>query len=247
MSNTYLWYSWDGPDSIVTDLFPTTADMQLLGAGNPFDYGELVSMPTRIFGTQMSQYGCESDPSRLWVEVRPSPEAVIVSDSLVGNVPFEVTFGNESGPDSMAITYTWTFGPYDERTVDTKEAQEFTFEDIGEYTVTLVADNGRCADSHVVIVRTDRVTNFFIPNVFTPNADNNNDFFEWEIEGITEFHIVIYNRWGTKVFESEDIDSEGWDGGKEPGGTYFYVVTGREKTVDSEEVEWRGDLTLIRK
>ncbi|MEQ9187858.1 MAG: gliding motility-associated C-terminal domain-containing protein, partial [Cryomorphaceae bacterium] len=79
----------------------------------------------------------------------------------------------------------------------------------------------------------------------TPNGDNNNDLFEWTIEGIEEFNIKIYNRWGTKVFETEDA-TEYWDGGKEPDGTYYYVMTGREQTLDAEEVEWRGDLTLIR-
>ena len=111
--------------------------------------------------------------------------------------------------------------------------------------MTLIADNGRCIDSHVVKIRTDRVTNFFVPNVFTPNGDNNNDLFEWKIEGIEEFNIKIYNRWGTKVFETEDLE-QFWDGGKEPDGTYYYVVKGRERTLDAEEVEWRGDLTLIR-
>jgi gliding motility-associated-like protein len=245
LSNTFLWYSWDGADSLVTEDFPTTADMNLLGAGNPFTYGELVDMPTRLYGTQMSEYGCESGWTRLYVEVKPSPQALFEPDSIVGNVPFNVQFENLSGPDGMQIYYTWTFGPYEERQVDDPKTQEFTFEDIGDYLVTLVADNGQCVDSHIIMIRADRQTAFFIPNVFTPNADNENDLFTWEIEGINDFQIVIYNRWGTKVFGTDDI-TEFWDGAKEPEGTYYYVVKGREKTLGAEPVEWRGDLTLVR-
>ncbi|MBT3648310.1 MAG: hypothetical protein HN542_08735, partial [Flavobacteriales bacterium] len=49
----------------------------------------------------------------------------------------------------------------------------------------------------------------------------------------------------TKVFGTDDI-TEFWDGAKEPEGTYYYVVKGREKTLGAEPVEWRGDLTLVR-
>ena len=256
LSNTYKWYEWNGtysdPDSMLQ-----WEDLELLGAGNPFYYGELVDMPTVIYGTQVSKYGCESKWSRLITEVRPSPDANFVADStdvdvrisadraVTGSVPFEVRFLNLSGPDTSDLLFTREFDRYSTYSDTSRAPQEFTFEDIGTYFVTLIADNGRCIDSHVVKIRTDRVTNFFVPNVFTPNGDNNNDLFEWKIEGIEEFNIKIYNRWGTKVFETEDLE-QFWDGGKEPDGTYYYVVKGRERTLDAEEVEWRGDLTLIR-
>ncbi|MEX2596324.1 MAG: gliding motility-associated C-terminal domain-containing protein [Salibacteraceae bacterium] len=262
LSNTYKWYSWDGTymneDSVLT-----LADMELLGAGNPFFFGELVDMPTAIYGTQVSEYGCESAYSRLETIVKPSPEAFFVVDStasdvargldgtMSGNVPLEVTFINLSGPDSSQLSYTWTFGNYENYTEIEGDPQTFTFEEIGTFTVELVADNGQCTDSHLLLIRADRVTNFFIPNVFTPNGDNNNDLFEWEIEGIDNFQMVVYNRWGKKVFETTEIDDY-WDGTRMNGGsecdpgTYFYVITGQEQTLDAENVEWRGDLTLIR-
>lgn len=256
LSNTYKWYSWDGitenPDSI-----PTLEDLELLGAGNPFFYGELVDMPTTIYGTQVSKYGCESNYSRLMTIVKPSPAALFVADTsssdvsiaadglLSGNVPLELTFFNLSQPDSGNLTYTWDFGDYMSEDVNNEDSRSFIFEEIGTYLVRLVADNGQCTDTHKLFIRTDRVTNFYIPNVFTPNGDNHNDFFVWDIEGISDFNLKIYNRWGTKVFQTEKID-DFWDGGNEPDGTYFYVVTGKEETLDAESVEWRGDLTLIR-
>jgi len=253
LSNTFKWYAWDEDDrkaalAINPDTIPNLSDFILLGAGNPYNYGELIDMPTRVFGTQMSKFGCESPYSEVVITVLPSPVAKFgTKDSIVvGTVPMEVQFINAStiGSDTSGIplTYEWTFGPFG-NSVEVNPI--FTFEQIGNYTVTLVADNSVCQDSHDINIRLDRLTSFFIPNVFSPNGDLINDEFDWTISGIDEFRLVIYNRWGTKVFETENIDDV-WDGGKEPDGTYYYVMTGKEMTLDQEDVEYRGDLTLIR-
>ena len=139
------------------------------------------------------------------------------------------------------------FGPFG---TSDEESPSFVFEQIGQYPVSLVVDNGVCTDSHAVVINLDRTTKFFVPNVFTPGVDGKNDMFEWQVAGIDEFKIVIYNRWGTKVFESEDPTAV-WDGTRmnggteQPDGTYFYIVTGREQTIDQELVEYRGDITPV--
>lgn len=71
------------------------------------------------------------------------------------------------------------------------------------------------------------------PNVFTPNGDGSNDaFLPLSVNDIGEINIQIFNRWGTKVFEStsiEDFMTNGWDGtdisSGQPcsDGVYFYV------------------------
>ena len=72
-----------------------------------------------------------------------------------------------------------------------------------------------------------------IPEGFSPNGDDKNDFFE--IMGISlypENHLTIYNRWGNKIYEAQPYDNS-WEGtnhfgvsyggNKLPVGTYFYV------------------------
>lgn len=233
LSNTFKWFSVSGGDSL------------LVGAGNPFNFGEAVDMPTIIYGTQVSKFGCESPTERFEIEVFPSPVAEFLADTTYGNVPLEVNFENLSGPDSSILYYTWTF-PDEVRELDTSRAtQSYIFNDIGTYEVELFVDNTRCTSKKVIYVTADRITKFFIPNVFTPNGDGQNDELEWKIEGIGEFYITIYNRWGNKVF-STDNPEEFWNGGSEPSGSYFYVMTGREQTLDEEKTEWRGNITLIR-
>ncbi|MFV0593763.1 MAG: Ig-like domain-containing protein, partial [Draconibacterium sp.] len=82
-----------------------------------------------------------------------------------------------------------------------------------------------------------------IPEIFSPNGDNNQDYFRIKcIENYPDARIVIYNRWENKVYEKEhygNTDKWGltdawWDGysehgwtlGKEqlPEGTYFYIL-----------------------
>lgn len=51
----------------------------------------------------------------------------------------------------------------------------------------------------------------FIPNSFTPNADGLNDDFYIKGEGVTEFNLMIFDRWGEKLFETSGFNAH-WDG-----------------------------------
>lgn len=262
LSNTYKWYIWDEDDKEAaleedSNYIPGVEDFVLLGAGNPFNFGELNTLPYEVvYGTQMSKYGCESGWSKLEIAVLPAPIAKFgAKDSIKeAKVPAEITFINQSeiGADSSLreLTYYWTFGPFGE---SIEENPTFTFNEIGKYVVTLLVDNTVCTDEYQYTIFLDRLVKFFIPNVFTPNGDKHNDVFDWELEGIKseDFSLKIYNRWGTLVFETEDVNAT-WDGqdaflgGDAPDGTYFYIVQGVEDTNEQEKAEYRGDLTLIR-
>ena len=71
--------------------------------------------------------------------------------------------------------------------------------------------------------------NIYIPNAFSPDGDGLNDEFKviGNSDNISTFHMYIYDRWGTLVFESSDI-SAGWDGkykgNPSPTGAYVYKV-----------------------
>ena len=46
----------------------------------------------------------------------------------------------------------------------------------------------------------------FVPSAFTPDNDGVNDGFGPVLTGVDEFRMVIYNRWGSPVFETEEAD-----------------------------------------
>ncbi len=93
----------------------------------------------------------------------------------------------------------------------------------------------------------------YVPNAFTPNSDGENDFFRIRGEQLTELSVEVYNRWGQKVYASDDImmlsdEQRGWDGrfnGElQNSGVYVYVVKAR--CLGGTEFMKKGNLTLMR-
>jgi gliding motility-associated-like protein len=118
------------------------------------------------------------------------------------------------------------------------------------YTVT-VTDTFGCRLSDTVTIKVTPIVCdmpfVFIPNSFTPNGDGVNDVLYVRSDILDECHLVIYDRWGEKVFETFD-QAIGWDGTFKQKdcqrGTYDYYFKGRCK--DGDELEQKGNVTLIR-
>lgn len=157
--------------------------------------------------------------------------------------------------------YTWTASKNGSllNQVDKVESdKDWSFDfgtDTGDVVICLQAftqDPAKpdCMDSVCQTISYRFVVEFKIYNVFTPNTSPGvNDFFDIDIKGETLYDLVIYNRWGTKVFESKSSGYD-WngtnmnDGSDCPEGTYFYVfkyelLNGKKETVN-------GTVTLIR-
>jgi gliding motility-associated-like protein len=84
---------------------------------------------------------------------------------------------------------------------------------------------------------------FIIPNIFTPNGDGVNDYFFINYEGVKDFSLEIYNRWGVRVFRSVSPQVF-WNGYLESGtmvanGIYFY-------TLSVGEDKYKGALTITK-
>lgn len=102
---------------------------------------------------------------------------------------------------------------------------------VGMYWVE--ADHMGCKSRDTVSV--DACTRLVMPNVFTPSIDLgdglNDVFLPIEMEGIRSAQLLIFNRWGERLFMTEDI-MQGWDGtsyGRNlPDGTYFWIVNYQE-------------------
>lgn len=88
-----------------------------------------------------------------------------------------------------------------------------------------------------------------MPNAFSPNGDQINDFYHPKShKSIVEFHAAIYNRWGQKLYEWNDVEADGWDGtynGKDvKAGTYFVVV--KAKGADGTVFDIKRDVNILR-
>jgi gliding motility-associated-like protein len=89
-----------------------------------------------------------------------------------------------------------------------------------------------------------------VPNIFSPNKDGVNDFFRLVASNLAEVSVVIYDRWGNKVYETESATGNfAWDGKNLQGkdcapGVYFYIINAKGK--DDKPYEKKGNVTLVR-
>ncbi|GAB5553520.1 MAG: hypothetical protein Sapg2KO_31110 [Saprospiraceae bacterium] len=105
----------------------------------------------------------------------------------------------------------------DDLTCDTCQVQRLAPLKTTEYIATVVDTNG-CAKLDSVVVFVDRTKRVFIPNIFSPNGDGNNDrvtvFTSANAKKVLTFRI--FERRGNMVFQRDDFSpndlSIGWDG-----------------------------------
>jgi gliding motility-associated-like protein len=164
-----------------------------------------------------------------------------------------VTYNDAGSPvrftntTTNADTYLWNFG---DETTGTDASPAHAYTKAGVYTVTLYADNQYgCSDS---LTRTDYITVnerpiVFIPNVFSPNGDGANDKLQVFANTVKFYEFKIFNRWGEKVFESNNVN-DSWDGsfkGKDcQPGVYSYHLS--IVFDDNSNRSMKGTITLIK-
>ena len=88
------------------------------------------------------------------------------------------------------------------------------------------------------------------PNVISFSEENGSDLFTvWINCPLADFELTIFNRWGNKVFESNNPDN-GWDGNSKqspvPAGAYFWMVSYRTNNPGSKNEALTGYVTLMR-
>jgi len=117
----------------------------------------------------------------------------------------------------------------------------------GTYWVAVT--NGACIGMDTVNINLDDCTEntFYIPNGFSPNDDGENDVLFVRGTGIKNIKLLIYNRWGEKVFETYDI-KKGWDGtykGKKLN-TAVFAWYAEVEFEDGNKIYRKGNVSLIR-
>ncbi|WP_303311176.1 gliding motility-associated C-terminal domain-containing protein [Hymenobacter sp. BT730] len=92
----------------------------------------------------------------------------------------------------------------------------------GTYTVTATSPSG-CSGQDEIVVREANCP-FIIPNIITPNGDNQNDTFV--LKGLTseQWQVEIYNRWGRRIYQAKNYDNQ-WGATGEANGVYYYLLT----------------------
>ncbi|MBL0310080.1 MAG: gliding motility-associated C-terminal domain-containing protein [Bacteroidetes bacterium] len=169
-----------------------------------------------------------------------NPDSIVIE--LGGSELVQVNYLNANNP---SFNWTPSFGL---SCIDCANPSVTPYEN-EDYTVTISVEKVRAtcygyATLHVTVLPPKPI---YIPNSFTPNGDGNNDVFLIYGVGIKTVDMKVFNRWGEKVFES-DNQFYGWDGFyksevQSPG---VYTYTAKISYLDDSETEKLGSVTLLK-
>ncbi len=234
--STYVWNFGDGSSSHLSDPSHT-----YLHAGK--------SSVTLSASNSSGQTITNSKPQIIEVDIRPianfktTPNPVYVP----GGILYTINLSQD------ATSYWWDFGDGE---TSTDVRPEHIYKKEGSFTITLVASNEfNCSDTVRVsnAVTAKMGGEILIPNAFSPspsgegNGDGKNDVFLPVMAGAMQFEMLVFNRWGQLLFQSQDA-GQGWNGyynGKLcEQDVYMYKLT--VVLANGETVIRTGDINLIR-
>jgi Zn-dependent metalloprotease len=137
----------------------------------------------------------------------------------------DITFVNIS---TDYISYAWDFG--DGSKDNSSSNPLHTYKDTGNYLVVLTTFNSLgCTNVVQQMVRIKDVYSMYIPTAISLNGDGLNDELKIVARGIKTYSYSLFNRWGAKVFETNELGAsfKGFDneGKKLMNGTYILMMT----------------------
>ncbi|MEZ4720330.1 MAG: gliding motility-associated C-terminal domain-containing protein [Flavobacteriales bacterium] len=119
-------------------------------------------------------------------------------------------------------------------------------EEPGVYSVKITDKNG-CIFLDTLSLGEDCPAKVYAPNVFTPNDDFINDEYCLGFDNVVSSETMIFNRWGTLIFQTTQID-QCWDGiyNEHPAseGVYYYQVTIED--INGKKTTFKGSFSLLR-
>ncbi|TCZ73755.1 PKD domain-containing protein [Flaviaesturariibacter aridisoli] len=187
------------------------------------------------------------DSTKFVITLSDKPQAGIGTVSPQPPIPNSaLTFENTSSSD--AVSFKWLYGDGDTLLTISRLPVRHEYNTADSFEVLLIAINANgCPDTTRRWVTTLVEPAVDVPNAFTPLSGGINSIVYARGFGIADMHFTIWNRWGQKVFETNDRHL-GWDGtykGKlQPMDVYAYTL---EVTfVDGKKATKKGDITLIR-
>lgn len=196
-----------------------------------------------IIGT--NAFGCKDTTQSIGTIQHPTPtlSITVAPDSMFVGQTTEIT-----ATDDLDYLYFWT--------ADTTLSDTTIYDPIANprrtttYYLTVENQYGcQTEDSVTVIIRQPICANpvVFVPNAFSPDGDGHNDVLMVNGNNVRNMTMVVFNRWGQKVFETND-QSIGWDGTFKgqalPPDSYGYYM--RCTCELGGELQLKGSILLLR-
>tara|TARA_B100001057_G_scaffold449529_1_gene490829 strand:+ start:49543 stop:52938 length:3396 start_codon:yes stop_codon:yes gene_type:complete len=195
---------------------------------------------------QISDYnGCDFDT----LFALDEPDAIIsnfTTDSYYWVEPLVIDFINLS---ENANQFEWRFGDGTSMSTNSLEAVSSSYTSEGKYIIELIASSQElsnlCNDTSKFEIEIEGFDTF---NTFTPNGDNINDYYGFDESLFSDINVKIYNKWGTKVFEWNEInfswDGRGYNGKILPESVYYFVLDAIG--ISGQLYQTNGHINLLR-
>jgi gliding motility-associated-like protein len=181
---------------------------------------------------------CGAETASVTISQNDLPQVNLGNDTAICDTELQLEVNNEFE------VIEWNTG---------SQSSSISVAEEGVYFVQ-VTDNNGCKGSDTIVISSNCSADLFVPNAFSPNGDGVNDVFmvRGNARNTVIDKMIIYNRWGNKVFEASNFlpndISAGWDGNFK--GTYaqadvygYYVVA---KFNDGTQKILKGNVTLLK-
>ncbi|MCC6690404.1 MAG: gliding motility-associated C-terminal domain-containing protein [Bacteroidia bacterium] len=235
------------PVATITGNLPICAGQTLIltaSGGSPYLWSNgQTTQSITVSPTASTQYnvivgsGC-TDTASITVTVNPLPTLVTSGDiTIIRGTNTTLTAGG-------GTTYSWT--PSTGLSCDTCATPVATPTETTTYCVE-ARNAGGCVSNACMTVTVDILCGeLFVPKAFSPNNDGQNEIEYVMGNCITDLEFAIFDRWGEKVFTTNDI-TIGWDGTyhgeKLDAAVFVYYLKAKVKGV---EVNKHGNITLVK-
>lgn len=229
----------NGCDSIVTlNLTLNTSDstFSTTSSCNPIDTG-IVST------TFINQNGCDS-VHIVNTEFLATNYAINQNYAIVnGGESFDFTIINED--ENLEFSWFGSNGELCDLPCDNYTVNPNDFSVIYYFTLTDTASN--CFSNDTMRIDVEYSSELNIPNIFTPNNDGENDIYRVYGKDIFEYSLMIFDRWGGKLFETNDL-TEGWNGTfkEQPVASGVYIGLIKATGIDGKKYEQDVNIRLVR-
>ncbi len=207
-------------------IIPEKVTDVVICVGETYAYGDnILSEAGKYCIVQKSVIGCDST-SCIQLKVKPLPDLSSTKDSIYKDIDIDLTIEGPSGYSN----YLWT--PSTDLSCTTCPSPITMTKDTITYTLEVTDEFGCITRKKIKILINDRCysADVDIPNAFSPNDDGINDVFSLkEHENMCSMDLIVYNRWGNKVYEETNWNNR-WTGQSQnglplPQGTYFIEIT----------------------
>lgn len=175
------------------------------------------------------------------------PKVKILASKTSGQAPLDIDFDNEN---DGVVSYLWDFG--DNSDVSSLPNPIHHYDKPGKYNVSLTVLNDKNVENttyKTIVVTNPQISSLDeIPNIFTPNGDGQNDYFQITGKNIDRIELFVMDAKGKVVYKINSLDVK-WDGTDMSGhqllsGTYY--ISGMVMGIDNVSYTIKKTVALVR-